>query len=126
MRFLKVLGMLVCALALVSVLASSATAEDKNLGIRDVSRVTFVAPMRVGTALLPAGDYLVRHTMEGQEHIMVFQPVRGKGPEAKAKCTLVPLAQKAEQNQTIYSLNAANERVLQELVFRGDMAKHVF
>jgi hypothetical protein len=102
------------------------SAEEKNLGIRDVSRVTFVAPMRVGTAVLPAGDYLVRHTMEGQEHVMVFQPVRGKGPEVKAKCTLVPLAEKAEHNQTIYSMNAANERVLQELIFRGDSAKHVF
>jgi phage terminase large subunit GpA-like protein len=122
MRFLKVLS--VCVLALMFV--SSATAEDKNLGIRDVSRVTFVAPVRVGTTLLPAGDYLVRHTMEGQEHIMVFQPVRGKAPEVKVKCTLVPLAQRAEQNETVYSLNAANERVLQELVFRGDTAKHVF
>jgi len=126
MRFLKVLGVLVCALALVSILVSTAAAEDKNLGIRDVSRVTFAAPMRVGTVLLPAGDYLVRHTMEGQEHVMVFQAVRGKAPEAKVKCTLVPLAQKAEHNQTIYQLNAANERVLQELVFRGDTAKHVF
>jgi hypothetical protein len=126
MRFLKVLGMLVCALALVSMLVSSAAGEDKKLGIREVSRVTFVAPMRVGTALLPAGDYLVRHTMEGQKHIMVFQPVRGNGPEAKVKCALVPLAQKAAQTQTIYVLNAANERVLQELIIRGDTAKHVF
>jgi phage terminase large subunit GpA-like protein len=126
MRFLKVVSVLVSALALVFMLVSSATAEDKNLGIRDVSRVTFVAPMRVGTTLMPAGDYLVRHTMEGQEHIMVFQPVRGKGPEVKVKCTLVQLAQRAERTETIYSLNAANERVLQELVFRGDMAKHVF
>jgi hypothetical protein len=98
----------------------------ENLGIRDVSRITFAVPMRVGTALLPAGDYTVRHTMEGQEHIMVFQSVRGKGPEVKVKCTLVPLGQKADQTQTIYTLNAANERVLQELIIRGDTAKHVF
>jgi hypothetical protein len=126
MRFLKVLYVLACALVLVSALVALAAAEEKNLGIRDVSRVTFVAPMRVGTVLLPAGDYLVRHTMEGQEHVMVFQAVRGKTPEVKVKCTLVPLAQKAERTQTIYILNAANERVLQELIFRGDMAKHVF
>ena len=122
MRFMKVVGVVVCALVLVSM----AMATDKNLGIRDVSHVTFIAPTRVGTALLPAGDYLVRHTMEGQEHIMVFQPVRGKAPEVKVKCTLVPLAEKASETETIYSVNAANERVLQELVFRGDTAKHVF
>jgi len=121
MRSLKVLGLLMCVLALVSF----AMAAD-NLGIREVSRVTFAVPMRVGTALLPAGDYVVRHTMEGQVHTMVFQPVRGKGPEVKVKCTLVPLGQKADQTQTIYTLNAANERVLRELIFRGDTAKHVF
>ena len=121
MRSLKVLGMLMCVFAMVSIVMAA-----ENLGIRDVSRVTFAVPIRVGTALLPAGDYMVRHTMEGQEHIMVFQSVRGKGPEVKVKCTLVPLGQKADQTQTIYTLNAANERVLQELVFRGDTAKHVF
>lgn len=126
MRFLKVIGTLVCALALVSLLVCGAQAEEKNLGIRDVTRITFATPIRVGTALLPAGDYLVRHTMEGQEHIMVFQAVRGKTPEVKVKCTLVPLEQKADQTQTIYTLNAANERVLQALIVQGDRAKHVF
>ena len=122
MRSLKVLGIFLC----IAVFASMAVAGPNSMGIRDVSRVTFVAPMRVGTALLPAGDYVVRHTMEGQEHIMVFQAAQGKTVDVKVKCTLVPLGQKAPQNQTIYSLNAANERVLQELVFRGDTSKHVF
>jgi len=126
MRFLRVLGALVCVFALAFFLITAAAAEDGDMGIRDVSRVTFVTPVRVGTALLPAGDYLVRHTMEGQEHFMVFQPVRGKTPEVKVKCTLVPLTDKAQRSQTIYQLNAANERVLQELVFAGDTAKHVF
>src|ERR1035437_1911771 len=119
MHFLKVLGISMCVLAL----GAMAIAGTNNMGIRDVRNVTFVAPMRVGTVVLPAGDYVVRHTMEGQEHIMVFQRVRSKD-EFKVKCTLVPLPQKAEQNQTIYELSAGNERVLQELVFRGDTAKH--
>jgi hypothetical protein len=96
------------------------------MGIKDVSKVTFVAPIRVGTTLLPAGDYVVRHTMEGEEHIMVFQSENSKTPEVKVKCTLVRLAQKADHNQTVYSLDANNVRTLQELVFRGDTAKHVF
>src|SRR5271157_5486059 len=122
MRFVKVLGITLCVLAM----AALVFAGTDNLVVRDANRVTFVAPIRVGTTLLPAGEYVVRHTMEGQEHIMVFQPVKGKGPEVRVKCTLVALAQRAEHNETIYSLNAANERVLQELVFRGDTAKHVF
>ena|ERR1700741_2772352 len=122
MRVLRLFGMVVCLMALVSL----AAAVDKNLGIRDTYHVTFVEPVRVGTALLPAGAYTIRHTMEGQEHIMVFQPVEGKGAALKAKCTLVPLAKRADRDQTTYQVNAANERVLQELVFRGDTAKHVF
>ena len=56
---------------------------------------------------------------------MVFQRAHSKD-EFKVKCTLVPLPKKADKNQTIYQSNAGNERVLQELVFRGDTSKHVF
>jgi hypothetical protein len=37
----------------------------------------------------------------------------------------VPLERKAEQSQTVYQI-AGNDRIVQELVFRGDTAKHVF
>ena len=121
MRLLKVLGLFLCALALCSI----ATAGVNKMGIHDVSRVTFSSAVRVGTALLPAGEYIVRHTMEGQDHVMVFQNVEGK-EVAKVKCTLVPLAKKADKSEELYQLNAGNERVLQELVFRGDTSKHVF
>jgi hypothetical protein len=121
MRVFRVLGIFLGVVALGSV----ALAGEKSMGVRDVSTVTFVAPMRIGAVVLPAGDYVIRHTMDGQEHIMVFQRARSK-EEVKVKCTLVPLGEKAQQNQTIYQLNASNERVLQELIFRGDTAKHVF
>ncbi len=122
MRLLKVLGLLMCVVSLG--LIAMAGSKDA-MGVREVSSVTFVAPVRIGTAVLPAGEYVVRHTMEGQEHVMVFQRVHTKD-QVKVKCTLVPLAKKAENNQEIYQLNAANERILQELIFRGDSAKHVF
>lgn len=121
MRSLKVLGMLLCVLALGSIVM----AGPNTMGIREVRHVTFAEPVRVGTAVLPAGEYVVRHTMEGQDHVMVFQRVHSKD-EFKVKCTLVPLAQKADTNETIYQANAANEKVLQQLVFKGDSAKHVF
>jgi hypothetical protein len=44
----------------------------------------------------------------------------------KAKCQLVQLGKKADKTSTVYQVNAANERVLQELVFAGDRSKHVF
>jgi hypothetical protein len=66
-------------------------------------------------------------SLEGPNHIMVFRQLGTKKPvEVRAKCTLVPLSAKAERDQTTYLVNAANERVLQEMVFKGDRAKHVF
>jgi phage terminase large subunit GpA-like protein len=121
MGVLKVVGIFLCVLTLAAV----GLAGTNSMGVRDVSHVTFVAPMRVGTAVLPAGAYVVRHTMEGSTHVMVFQRTESK-EEFKVTCTLVPLSKKAQTDQTIYELNAANERVLQSLVFKGDSAKHVF
>jgi len=122
MRLFRVILLMVYVLGLSCAMFAAAN----SMGIQDVSHITFVAPMRVGGALLPAGEYLVRHTMNGQEHVMVFESVKTKAVEAKAKCTLIPLTKKANETATIYEMNAANERVLQELVFRGDTAKHVF
>ena len=122
MHSLKVLCVFLYAVAL----ASIAMAGWKNsMGIHEKNDVRFVAPVRIGTVLLPPGDYVVRHEMEQQNHIMVFKNLHGKD-EIKVKCTLVPLAKKAERSEEIYTINASNERVLQELVFRGDTSKHVF
>jgi hypothetical protein len=103
------------------------SAAENQMGIRDNYQVNFSEKVRVADTLLPQGNYEIRHVMEGSDHIMVFRQLGTKKPvEVRAKCTLVPLSAKADKNQTIYILNAANERVLQELVFKGDLAKHVF
>jgi len=121
MHSLKWIALCVCVVAIVPLAIAG-----NNLGIRDTGKVVFVAPMRVGEALLPAGEYVVRHEMEGKEHMMVFEAVNHKVQPVKAKCQLVQLGSKADQTRTVYALNGANERVLQELVFAGDTAKHVF
>lgn len=118
MRLLRYLGFLVCVCSIFAV------AADNNLGIKEVNRVKFDTAVRIGTANLPAGEYVVRHTMQGEEHVMVFKRQNGN-EEFKVKCTLVPLSGKAPHNQTVYD-TASGERVLQEMVFRGDKAKHVF
>ena len=103
------------------------SAAENQLGIRDDYQVNFSEKVRVADTLLPQGKYEIRHIMEGSDHIMVFRQLGTKKPvEVRAKCTLIPLSAKADRDQTIYVLNAANERVLQELVFKGDRAKHVF
>jgi hypothetical protein len=104
-----------------------AFAEQNAMGISDVYKVSFQDKVRVADTVLPAGDYQIRHVMEGANHIMVFHQLGvGKPVEVRAKCTIVPLTGKAVANQKIFVLNAANEEVLQELIFKGDKAKHVF
>jgi Skp family chaperone for outer membrane proteins len=121
MHSLKAVTLIVCIL----VLASFAVGAN-NFGIHDTGRVVFHSPTRVGGSLLPAGEYVVRHTMEGEEHVMVFQAADHKIQDVKIKCQLVKLQKKADQTRTVFAVNAANERVLQELVFAGDTSKHVF
>ncbi len=113
----------ICVLGL-SVLAG---ASQNQFGIADSHNVSFSTPMRVGDVLLPKGEYQVLHTMEGQEHVMVFKQLNTKKPaEARVKCQLQPLSTKAQRTEQTYAFNAANERVLHTLVFRGDSAQHVF
>ncbi len=125
MRFSKFAGILVPVVVIV--LGVFMWAGTNQLGVADSYRVNFSEPVRVADTLLPRGDYEIRHVMEGQNHIMVFHQLRTSKPvEVRAKCTLVPLTAKAPDSQKIYELNAANERVLHELIFKGDRAKHVF
>jgi hypothetical protein len=113
----------ICALLLGTFVA----AQQNKLGVADKYQVTFDDPVRVGNVLLPQGNYQIVHTMEGDTHIMVFTQERVKHPvETRAKCSLVPLQEKATQTQTVYVLNANNEHVLLELIFKGETAKHVF
>lgn len=121
MQFLKAMTLLL----FIFVLVSFAVAGN-NLGIHETGKVLLLAPTRVGGTLLPAGEYVVRRTMEGHDHTMVFQAVNHKVQDVKVKCQLVQLGKKADQTRTVYETNAANERVLQELVFAGDTAKHGF
>lgn len=112
---------------LVLLLGGLALAGQNQFGVADVYKVNFAEKTIVADTQLPSGDYEIRHVMEGSDHVMVFRQIGVKRPvEVRAKCTLVPLSDKAADNQKIYELNAANVRVLHELIFKGDRSKHVF
>lgn len=124
MRILKITTLFIVVLITFS---AALSAKTNKYGVSDVRKVSFGAAMRVGDVLLPPGDYEVRHVMEAENHIMVFKKMdASKATEARVKCNLVTLKQKAERDEVIYQINAANERVLQTLRFRGDLAEHVF
>jgi hypothetical protein len=115
------------AVICIILLSAVALAAENPMGVSDLYRVNFAEKVRIADTLLPSGNYEIRHVMEGADHIMIFRQVGVKNAvEVRAKCTLVPLTAKAPDNQKIYELNAANERVLHELIFKGDKAKHVF
>ncbi|MGC2448627.1 MAG: hypothetical protein WA477_13360 [Candidatus Sulfotelmatobacter sp.] len=119
MRFSKMLGI---ALVLLSAVA---IASQNKMGIHDVSKVTFDTAIHIGSTVLPAGSYVVRHTMEGEEHVMSFELV-GHKQVFKVKCTLAPLAHKAPKDESVIETTSTNEKILRELTFSGDTAKHVF
>jgi hypothetical protein len=124
MRLFKILAAAAFCLLALSLVAS---AGQNKFGVADLRNISFSEPIHVGDTLLPVGDYEVQHTMQGEDHIMVFKQLNHKKPaEARVKCQLVPLTAKAAQDQKIYTLNPAGERVLQALIFRGDKAEHRF
>jgi hypothetical protein len=123
MRILKI-SMLVAVVLSISGLL---LAKQNKYGVADVRKVTFSSATRVGDALLPQGDYEVRHVMDGENHVMAFKQLgKNKPAEARVPCKLVTLKDKIERDQVTYTVNAANERVLQTLRFSGDVAEHVF
>ena len=118
--------MFVAVLAVIVVLGATTllVAKDNSMGIANSRDITFSAPTVVAGTLLPTGEYKVLHEMQGTTHYMIFKQINGKA-EVKAKCNLVPLTEKAKTTEQRYTENAKNERVLVEMTFRGDTAKHV-
>ena len=113
-------------IAVAVLILGTAVMAANQFGIADTRPVTFYDTVRVGDTLLPAGNYVVTHQMQGDEHIMVFTRQGRKPVEARLKCTLRPLSAPAAQSQVEYRLNAAKEHVIARMVFKGDRAEHIF
>lgn len=117
----------VCALLVGTVLAAEQKSQLNKDGVQDKYTTNFTEPIRVGDTLLPTGVYEITHSMKGEQHIMVFHQLQASKPvELKVPCTLVKLEAPAPDTRKSYILNDNNERVLKEMEFKGDLAKHVF
>ena len=116
--------MFVVLIGLILLLLGTMVAKDNSMGIATKRTINFTQPTVVGGSLLPAGDYNVTHQMQGQTHIMIFRQ-KGGTAEAKATCTLTPLASKATVSEQRFTENANNQRVLVQMTFSGDQAIHV-
>ena len=107
-------------------LTATALAEGSKYGIAEKRQVNFSDPVRVGDVLLPAGDYEVRHSMEGENHIMVFKQLGGKKTAASVRCNLIPVDTPVARTAVGFSVNSAGEYVLRRLAFQGDRAERLF
>jgi len=123
MRLLKFTSLLAIFLLTVGL----SMARQNQFGVADTQKISFGEPVKVGEVVLPKGEDKVQHTMEGENHVMVFSQLHASNPATvRVKCQLVPLKAKAPATQLLYGHNEANTHVLQELIFQGDTAKHVF
>ena len=121
--------LLLTALVIFAVLMLTGTAQSSanKYGVADKRQVRLYDSVWVGSVLLPAGEYEVRHTMQGEEHVMVFRQMFAKTPaEARVKCTMVPVAKPVAQSQVGFAVNSAGQLVLHRLAFKGDRAEHWF
>jgi hypothetical protein len=121
----RMVATLVAALMMTLCLSVMLAAKDNPMGIAEKQTLVLYDPTVIAGTLVPAGSYAVTHEMQGQTHIMVFKQKGGKGVEVKATCTLVPLNAKATQSEQRFKENAKNQKVLIEMTFKGDTAKHV-
>jgi hypothetical protein len=113
------------AAAIVLVLSCTMMMATTNtMGIAEKQTITFSGPTMIGSTVLPAGNYTVTHEMNGQAHIMIFKQVKGTA-EVRANCSLLPLKDKAAHTEQRYTVNAQDQRILQQITFQGDKATHV-
>jgi hypothetical protein len=84
--------------------------------------LTLFHPTRVGTALLPPGDYSVRHVMDGEKHFLVFKSDRKE--LARVACSEEQLPAKVDKTALMENTNSAGERVLMGIAFQGDHFRH--
>jgi len=100
-------------------------AEKGQFAIGSTRGVSFYEPIKIGGVLLPAGEYKVKHVMEGDNHVMIFTNVDKKDKTAKVNCKMEQLKTKAEENaQEVKAENG--DRVLVSLTFKGDTVRHIF
>lgn len=115
------------ALLVILLVATVTLAADQPTGgmaVGQTRNITLFEPAQVGGTLLPAGPYKVMHTMEGENHVMVFKQAQGTAT-AKVNCKMVPLAKKADQSQVSFNTEN-NTRVVTSIVWKGDTVAHQF
>jgi hypothetical protein len=93
---------------------------------KEVRMVSLDANYKLAGEALSAGDYLMRHEMEGEDHVMYFKRVGKNGPEVRVICQMVKLDRPAEYSELRYTTLPNGDRLLSAIIVKGDAIKHVF
>ena len=115
---------LAIVLAVVSLVALAAWADDAMVSWKSKD-IKLEASARVGSVVLPAGEYRVTHEMQGTQHTLVMART-GKGKQTfRVLCSMEPLPKAATQSEQHYRYEG-KEKILTGLVFKGDKVFHAF
>ncbi|MBL8168349.1 MAG: hypothetical protein JNJ50_09360 [Acidobacteria bacterium] len=102
-------------------------AQHNDQGVIHVGKkgeMKLSSPLRVGETLLKPGQYLFKHTMEGDDHVVAFTTTTGN-EVARVKCKLEPLDKKAKETAIHTSPGSGGERILTAVQVQGENAKHI-
>jgi len=119
MKGLKVLAI---ALLLLTIASATMAADASNMDVGKNWTLTLYHPTHVGSTLLKAGDYNVRHVKDGEQHFLAFS---AKGKEiARVSCKMEQLPQKAQSTELTENRDSAGERTLKAIAFKDDAYRH--
>ena len=111
-------------LAIVCVVGLAAWADDTMVAWKSKD-LKLDQTARVGSVVLPAGEYKVSHEMQGEQHILVMA-LNGKEKQTfRLPCKMESLVKPATQTEQHYRVEG-KEKVLVGLVFKGDKFFHAF
>ncbi len=118
MKARNIVGIVLMMAVSLAILASDAPSSHNGKS----RMLTLSTPVRVGSAMLPAGDYKVQQVNDGDSHMLVFKVDRKE--VARINCTMEMLPEKAKSTLLSFDRNRAGERVLVGIVFPGESIRH--
>lgn len=108
----------------------------KDFTIGKKGEVHFYIQVKAGNAVLKPGMYQVQHTVEGNDHVLIFKEMSmqagykmGNTPVgkevARIKCKIEPVTTKVNNTKITLRTNASGEKEIAEVQVAGEAFKHL-
>ena len=127
---------IVLALLTLITVVTLAAAQDQVIKVGKKADIELSQETKVGEIVLMPGHYRIQHRVSGSDHFVQFLQYKGhrtitsRGPATEVavgeiKCTLEPLAQKANQT-AVHTIIDSGVRKVIRIEVRGEQIAHVF